>query len=212
MKIIDALANELEQEEDFSMLNEKQKEFTREYGWDYNAARAYQKVYKTKPGSQTARTNGSLLLTNPNVKRYLRYLKENIELTTGLSKERLVEEHKKIAFTSIAHLHNTWIERKDFALLTEEQKAAIQEITTQVRRVVGGDDEDDYEIEFVKIKLYDKQRSIDSLAKLLGHEAVRKLDVTTNGKPLSAGGTVNVQINVYNNAPPLARDEKTIKD
>jgi len=46
----------------------------------------------------------------------------------------VMEEHKKLAFSSIANLHNTWITRKEFEELTEDQKACISEITTQVKQ------------------------------------------------------------------------------
>ena len=86
-----------------------------------------------------------------------------------------MDEHIKLAFSSIAHLHNTWIDRKDFENLTEDEKACIAEISTQVRKQKVG--EELIDIEFVKIKLYDKQKALDSISKMAGFDAPTKLEI-----------------------------------
>ena len=50
-------------------LNEKQKLFCLEYLKDFNATRAYKKVYSST--DNTARVNGCKLLTNANIQEYL---------------------------------------------------------------------------------------------------------------------------------------------
>ena len=50
-------------------LNEKQKLFCLEYLKDFNATRAYKKVYSST--DNTARVNGCKLLTNTNIAEYL---------------------------------------------------------------------------------------------------------------------------------------------
>ena len=50
-------------------LNEKQKMFCLEYLKDFNASRAYKKVYWWT--DKTCRTNGCKLLTNANIQQYL---------------------------------------------------------------------------------------------------------------------------------------------
>ncbi|HCT63877.1 MAG TPA: terminase small subunit [Lachnospiraceae bacterium] len=52
-------------------MTEKQKRFVDEYIIDLNATRAYKAVYKNIKNDETARVNGSRLLTNANVKKYI---------------------------------------------------------------------------------------------------------------------------------------------
>ena len=52
-------------------LTDKQKQFCDEYLVDLNATRAYKAVYKNCKKDESARVNGSKLLTNTNVKAYI---------------------------------------------------------------------------------------------------------------------------------------------
>lgn len=53
------------------MLTEKQKRFADEYLIDLNATRAYKAAYPSCKKDETARVNGSRLLTNANVRAYI---------------------------------------------------------------------------------------------------------------------------------------------
>jgi phage terminase small subunit len=90
-------------------------------------------------------------------------------------------EHQKMAFSSIASLHNTWIQRKDFELLTEDQKSCIAEIDTKIRTEyeynADTESKEPIRVEYVRIKLYDKQKALDSISKMLGFDASSKIDV-----------------------------------
>jgi phage terminase small subunit len=162
-------------------LTESQKHFCREWVYDFNGSRAYKVAY---PGvtDETARANASKLLTKDNVKDFCKVLQENLEELAGISRLKVLQEHQKLAFSSIAHLHDTWIERKEFESLTPDQKACIAEITTQIRKtsvIREGEPEQDVETEFVKLKLYDKQKALDSISKMLGYDAPKRVDVRT---------------------------------
>ena len=52
-------------------MTNKQRMFADEYLIDLNATRAYKAVYKSIKNDETARANGSRLLTNANVKEYI---------------------------------------------------------------------------------------------------------------------------------------------
>jgi phage terminase small subunit len=155
-------------------LKPEHQRFAEEYVYDWNATRAYQSVYPDT-GYDAARSSASTLLTNPNIKAYVEELQKDIQKQAGISRLMVLKEHQKLAFSSIAHLHNTWIERKDFDQLSESEKACIAEISTQTRKVpLGKDGDEEVEIEFVKVKLFDKQKALDSISKMLGYDAPTK--------------------------------------
>lgn len=175
----EALTEELE-------LTGKQKAFCREYIFDWNATRSYRAAYPDTTNDNSAAASASALLRNPKIQKYIDEIQADLEKLAGLSRLKVISEHMKLAFSSIAHLHNTWIERKDFEALTEEQKACIAEIDTKIRRETEWkwSEEDGkkipmpYDVEYVRIKLYDKQKALDSISKMLGYDAPTKLDLT----------------------------------
>jgi hypothetical protein len=160
-------------------LTEKQKEFCKEYilsGW--NGLQSYKKVYKCAPN--TAMVNASKLLRNTNIQAYIVEIRKDIEKLTGITKEKVLSEVQKLAFSSIAHLHNTWIERKDFDLLSDDQKSSISEIDTKIlKKNIGTSDEPEIvDVEFIKIRLHDKAKAIDILNKMMGYNAPEKIAKT----------------------------------
>jgi phage terminase small subunit len=169
-------------------LTEKNKIFCREYILDLNATRSYMVAYSDIKNPETAKASASRLLTNVNVKDYIEAIQKDLEKMAGISRLRVMNEHIKMAFSSIAHLHNTWIERKEFESLTEEQKSCIAEIDTKIQRKTEWEYDDDaqkkipvpYEVEYVKIKLYDKQKSLDAISKMLGYDAPIKTELDIN--------------------------------
>jgi phage terminase small subunit len=167
-------------------LTDKQLIFCQEYcrnGWNGTKAALFA-GYSEDTAGVIAMEN----LKKPYLKEYIDKIKNDFELLCGISKSRVLEEHRKLAFSSIAHLHNTWIERKEFESLTDDQKACIAEISTQVRKEMVYNPETQkkdksIEIEYVKLKLYDKQKSLDSINKMLGYDAATKIEIkdTTPG-------------------------------
>ncbi len=157
-------------------LTEKQKTFCREYIFDWNATRA------AKVAGYSEKTAGSIGCENlmkPEIQAYIKVIQSDIEKTAGISRLRVIREHEKLAFSSIAHLHDTWITRKAFEELTQDQKDSIAEIQTQTRTEIenkGTDDETAVSVDFVKIKLYDKQKSLDSISKMLGYNEPDKVE------------------------------------
>ena len=171
-------------------LNDKQKRFCEEYFLDYNGTRSYRKVYGIE-NEDVASASASRLLRNVKIKAYLEELKSDLASIAGISPIMVLNEHKKMAFSSIAHLHLTWIERKEFDTLTDEQTSCIEEISTKTRTEWEYDPENPkekkpIEVEYVKIKLYDKQKSLDSINKMLGYDAPTK----TESKVTLSEGTI----------------------
>jgi phage terminase small subunit len=157
-------------------LNAKQKEFCRQYCFDWNGTKAYLRTYPDAT-PQSAQAASSRLLLNVIIKEQIEYWKANVEEACGISKQMIIDEHRKLAFSSIAHLHNTWIERRDFEKLSNDEKACIEEIATQTKQIFDKNIGSPVEIEFVKVRLYNKQESLKELAKILGHHATEKHEV-----------------------------------
>lgn len=162
-----------------SELTEKQRRFCEEYIFDFNATRAAKAAGYSE---NTAYAIGSENLKKPEIKAYLKELQADLETTSGISRLRVLKELEKLAFSSIAHLHNTWIERKEFDKLTDDQKASIAQIETQTRQETKYDPISEsqvpVQVDFVKVKLHDKLRAIDSINRMLGFHAPDKVEHT----------------------------------
>ena len=155
-------------------LKPEHKIFVQHYVIDWNATKAYQKVY---PDStyEAAMSSACDLLRNPNIKEYIKHVQENIEKYCGISQQKVLNEYMKIAFSSIADLHNSWVDRKLFEELTPELKACISEIQSRTRRIMVGDEP--AEVEEIKIKLFDKQRALENICKMLGYNEPDKINI-----------------------------------
>ena len=159
------------------MLSEKQKRFCQIYAKTLNGKQSYKKAYGVEK-DDVATSNASRLLTNANVLLYIDYLNKNIEEAAEISRLKVINEHAKIAFSSIASINNTWITRKEFDELTEDEKACIQEISTKVANIMSNGIKIG-ETEYVRIKLYDKQKSLELISKMLGYDSPMQVQLTT---------------------------------
>ena len=164
-------------------LNGKEKKFCERYVYDWNGVEAYHHANPTVAYS-TCGTEASKLLKKSNIQDYINILQQNIEKQSNLSALMVLDEYKKMAFSNIANLHNTWIEKKDFDDLTDEEKACIAEISTRVtKKVVGsnltpeGESTVWIQVEEIKLKLHDKTKALEAIRKMLGYDAPDKLDI-----------------------------------
>lgn len=155
-------------------MNSRMDKFCHEYVIDLNAKQA---AIRSGYSEKTAYSHGSRLLNNVEVKAKIKELQSDMQKASSITALRVLMEHKKIAFSSISHLHNNWIELKDFESLTAEQKACIKSISSKVVRKNIGTKEDPnvVNVEFVKIELYDKQKALDSISNLLGFNAPKEI-------------------------------------
>ena len=136
----------------------KQEKFVLKYLECGNASEAYRFAYNCSKMSDNAIWNAaSILMDDPKVTQRIDYLKNNLAEAAGISALQIIREHQKIAFSNFSRLRNGWMELKDFQELSDEEKACIQR---------------------VKIRLYDKQKSLDSISEMLGYD--QKSSVTQN--------------------------------
>jgi phage terminase small subunit len=170
-------------------LTMKEKIFCENYIYDWNATRSYLTAYPTIINHNSAGVLAHRLLRKVKVQKYIEQIQDNLEKTAGISRMKILNEHMKLAFSSIADMHNTWIKRKDFESLTNDQRACIAEIDTKVKTEYEYNSEtkekEPIAVEYIRIKLYDKQKALDSISKMLGYDAPVKTELTgKDGKPL----------------------------
>lgn len=154
-------------------LSVKQENFCNYYLECGNASDAYRRSYNSlnmKP--ETINTKASQLLKKDKIRARVEELQLELKKKTAITKERVLEELGKIGFSSIAHLHNTWIERKDFEKITEDQKACIKSISSKIMKRNIGTSEcpNIVDVEMVKVELYDKVRALEVINRMMGFE------------------------------------------
>lgn len=146
-------------------LTNKQKIFVNEYLKDLNATRAYKKAYKNIKSEETARVNGSKLLTNTNVAEEIQKRMDERAKRTEITQDKVLKEIARLAFTditSIVSVKKFKTERgeyskviiKDFSELTEEQRACI----SGVKETKLG----------IEVSFCSKERALELLGRHLG--------------------------------------------
>jgi phage terminase small subunit len=159
----------------------REERFCYEYVLHLNAAKA---AVLAGYSENSARSKGCQLLTKVNVQNRIKHLQGNLAATAEISALRVLKEHEKIAFSNAGQLREGWIALKEFGELTEDQLACIQEVSSRQTKRVDGEGGMVLE-EWVKVKLYDKQKSLDSIKAMLGFDAPERQEITgKDGAPL----------------------------
>lgn len=168
-------------------LTVKQENFCNYYIESGNASEAYRRAYSCgKMRDKQVWEESCKLLSNPKIAQRVKGLQEERKNKSDITKERILQELSSIAFSTIADMHNTWIERKEFDKLSKKEKSAIKSISTKtLKKNIGtSDDPEIVDVEYVKIELYDKIKAIERICKMLGFDAASEINVNTP-KPMS---------------------------
>lgn len=144
-------------------LTAKQEKFCYEYVIDLNATQA---ALRAGYSEKTAYSSGSRLLKDVEIQKFIQTLQADLEKTAGITALKVLKEHKKIAFSDTSMIREGWMTLKAYKELPKEIKDCIQEVTT--RETKYGNE--------IKIKFYDKQKSLDSISKILGFDAPTKIE------------------------------------
>lgn len=171
------IAKEIEEVIGNDDLTDKQRLFCIYYLKLHNATKAYQKAYGC--GYETAMVNGCRMLRNAKVEEELKRLKTERMNSSFLSTEDILQKYIDIAFADITD----YIEfgRREAQLLEEGSKivnyvnlkSSVEVDGTIITEVTQGRDG-------VKVKLADKMRALDFLAKyngMLSADVVQKLEM-----------------------------------
>lgn len=138
-------------------MTEKQKIFADEYLIDLNATRAYRVAYPTVKKDETARANGSRMLTNANVARYIAERMEERQKRTEITQDMVLRELAAIAFaraTDYVSVRDGIVQVKDTDQLSDLQIAAI----TGIKETQNG----------IEVKLGSKEKTLELLGRHLG--------------------------------------------
>lgn len=154
-------------------MTEKQKLFADEYLIDLNATRAYKAVYKSCKKDETARANGSRLLTKANIKDYIDKRMAERAQRTEITQDKVLDELAKIGFANL----NDYLEYKtektvvgyaetgepiiDYSQIIDTIDSA--KVDTSVIQEISISKDGTF-----KFKLYDKQRALELMGKHLG--------------------------------------------
>lgn len=163
-------------------LTVKQENFCNYYIESGNASNAYRRAYLCrKMKDEAVNVKAIELLNNGKITVRVKELQEERKNKSDITKERILQELSSIAFSTIADMHNTWIERKEFDKLSKQEKSAIKSISTKtLKKNIGtSDDPEIVDVEYVKIELYDKIKAIERICKMLGYDAASEVNVNT---------------------------------
>jgi phage terminase small subunit len=174
----------MDEEKEKEELKPEHKIFCEEVVIDWNQTRAYMVAYPSSKES-SARANASRLIANDNIQAYIEEYQKNLSKATGVTAIRNIMALAQVAYTNVSDLKDDWETNKDWSTLTEDQKAAISEITVSKTEFEGG------EKTTVKVKVHDKIKAIMTLNKMLGFEIA---------EPEKGGGnTGSLTINIGTN-------------
>lgn len=144
-----------------------QKRFADEYLIDLNATKAYKAAYPSCKKDETARVNGSKLLTNTNIQDYISKKQKELEKKSGVTQQRIIEELAKIAFADIRKAYDKNGNLRPIQDLDDDTAGAIIGVESFEEYEGRGDDRE-YIGDTKKVKMADKIRAAELLGKHLG--------------------------------------------
>lgn len=148
-------------------MTKKQRIFADEYLIDLNATRAYRVAYPSVKKDETARANGSRMLTNANVAEYITERMQERQHRTEITQDMVVKELAAIGFskaTDYVTIKADTVCIKDTDSLSDDQIRAI----AGIKEGANG----------IEIKLNDKEKALELLGRHLGMWN-DKLDINT---------------------------------
>lgn len=138
-------------------LTKKQKIFADEYLIDLNATRAYKAAYPNVKKDESARVNGSRLLTNANVNDYIAERMKDREQRTEITQDKVLNELAKVGFANITDYVSTgkgFVEIKPTDQIPPEKLGAI----AGIKEGANG----------IEVKLNDKLKALELIGRHLG--------------------------------------------
>ena len=149
----------------------KQEAFARQYLVARCKTSAYKYAYDYENMKyETIKSKACIVYNTPCVYNRIMELQEESNQRIEITTDRIQQEVAKLAFTrlpGIINYNKGTISLTDFDNLNDDQRACIKKFEFVTEYKVGKDGEAK-PVDRVKIEVYDKQRSLDSLAKMNG--------------------------------------------
>jgi phage terminase small subunit len=148
------------------MLSAKQESFCLEYIKHKNATRAYKTAYGVT-NERTARSNGSRLLINADVKARIDSLLAELAERNKLKADDVINELKSMAFWNINDFVEDGNSIRDISKLSKRKNKPVIGIKTKVEKKKYGDSLE-IEEKTVELKFADKRAALVDLGRHLG--------------------------------------------
>jgi phage terminase small subunit len=130
--------------------------------------------------ASSAKSQGSRLMKDPRVIARIAELKKVTADKFEVSREKVLAQYARIAFFDIRTIYDENNRLKDIAQLDEGAAAAINGI--EVESILEGLGK------ITKVKIAERKAALDSICKFMGYNAPEKVDHTTKGEKMPAGG------------------------
>lgn len=171
----------MDETDDKSTLNARQRKFIEEYIVDDNAVQAYFRAYGRTTGDGTPRsyaaaaTSAKQLLKNPQIKAEVKAAREEMARRTRISSARVLREIAALATSDQGDLFDEHEDSKmptpkPWSQVSPAARRAIQSVKIKKRVIQNKNNPEDV-IEFieeVEYKLHAKSSELDKLCKKLG--------------------------------------------
>lgn len=144
-----------------------QKRFCDEYLVDLNATRAYKVAYPNTKKEETASSNGSRMLRNDKVQKYISEKIKEREKRTEVTQDMVIQELAKIAFLDIRKLYTENGQLKNIADIDSDVAGAISSLETLEEYDGYGDNREKIG-DTKKVKVLDKTKALELLGRHLG--------------------------------------------
>ena len=158
------------------MLTAKQKRFCEEYLIDLNGKQA---AIRTGYSPKTAEQQGSRLLSNAKVQKYIQQLQKKTSEKLEITREQILKELAAIGASDIREFYDKDGNLKNIKDLSDNAAASLSGV--EVDELFEGYGEERRHIGLTrKIKRWDKVAAIDKICKILGFYAPEKVINTIN--------------------------------
>lgn len=147
-------------------LTDAQKRFCDEYLISLNATQAYKLAYPHIKNDNTAKSNGSRLLTNANIAAYIKKRQDETARVKNITRERIIERLANVAFGDPLDIATVRGKKRKSIVL-----ANFDELSAQQRSMVAGVEPVKLgQGSGIKVKLHDSLKATEMLIKMLGYD------------------------------------------
>ena len=146
-------------------MTDRQIRFCEEYLKDCNQTQA---AIRAGYSAKTANEQASRLLANVNIKNYLQELRQEQQKRTLVTADRVIDELAKLAFSDMKRIFTTDNKLLEVTQIDDRDSAAIAYIEIEQNTEIDDSGEPFTAGATKKVKLWDKLKALDSLAKHFG--------------------------------------------